>query len=284
MSLPLTSPSLQNLVIPEALPVSEITDRKVSIVVPAYNDLAAVILCLKSLVATAGAAGMAGRLEILVQDDASPDVDLTTILGPPAQVARNKVNLGFAANCNMGAQRADRASDILFFLNQDTQAQSDWFEPLVRMFADPRVGIVGPKLIFADDKKESVQSCGGLYDGGKGPFHRYLGYAADDWRVNIAEKVSWTTGAALAIRQTLFWAVNGFDPAYGRGYFEDVDLCEKVKARGYEVWYCPEAVFKHEVGTSSAATQESFRENSIRFHNKWNYRIVPDTPIVHVNY
>ena len=196
--------------------------------------------------------------------------------------------------------RADRASDILFFLNQDTQAQPGWFEPLVGMFDDPRVGIVGPKLIFAKgengngalplppDKipppEYSVQSCGGLYDGGKGPFHRYLGYAADDWRVNIAEKVSWTTGAALAIRQTLFWAVNGFDPAYGRGYFEDVDLCEKVKARGYEVWYCPEAVFKHKVGTSSAASAESFRANSIRFHDKWNYRIVPDTPIMHVNY
>ena len=241
---------------------------------------------------------MAGRMEILVQDDASPDVDLTEIIGPPAQVARNPRNLGFAGNCNAGAARA--GGDVLFFLNQDTQAQPGWFGPLMGMFDERAyVGIVGPKLVFPLGPKGtgalpgltaprppaySIQSCGGLYDGGKGPFHRYIGFAADDWRVNIAERVSWTTGAALAIRNNLFASAGLFDIGYGRGYFEDVDLCERVKLRGFEVWYCPEAVFTHRVGASNAATAESFRANSLRFHEKWDRRITPDTSIIHVAY
>jgi len=285
--LPLMPDNLAILAAPQAVPVMG-ASRRLSVVIPAYNDLKSLILCLKSLVATAGAAGMAGQMEILVQDDASPDLDLREIIGPPAQVERNAANLGFAGNCNAGAARA--GGDVLFFLNQDTQAQPGWFEPLVAMFDNPAVGIVGPKLVFpvgkdpAYSEVPAIQSCGGLYDGGKGPFHRYLGFAADDWRVNISERVAWTTGAALAIRAPLFVEVGRFDPAYGRGYFEDVDLCEKVKARGYEVWYCPEAVFTHKVGTSSAATAESFRANSLRFHERWDRRIIPDTPIIYVNY
>ena len=299
-ALPLTPTNLAIRAAPQAVPVTGASlTRRVSVIIPAYNDLKSLILCLKSLVATAGAEGMAGRMEILVQDDASPDVDLTEIIGPPAQVARNPRNLGFAGNCNAGASRA--AGDVLFFLNQDTQAQPGWFEPLMAMFDNLQVGIVGPKLVFPPAPNGtgalpgltaprppataySIQSCGGLYDGGKGPFHRYIGFAADDWRVNIAERVSWTTGAALAVRRDLFEKVSGFDAAYGRGYFEDVDLCEKVKERGYEVWYCPEAVFTHKVGTSNAETAESFRANSLRFHERWDRRITPDTNIIHVNY
>lgn len=205
----------------------------------------------------------------------------------------NERNLGFAGNCNAGAARSH--GDILLFLNQDTKARPGWFEPLVRMFDDLAVGIAGPKLIFYQvvitespnikaTMIESIQSCGGLYGGNKGPYHRYLGYAADDWRVNIQERVSWTTGAALAIRRELFFRVGGFDTAYERGYFEDVDLCEKVKTLGCQVWYQPESVFEHSVGSTGGVAPEIFKANSMLFHSRWDAAIVPDSPIAHVNY
>lgn len=232
---------------------------------------------------TAAEAGLAGRLQILVQDDCSPDLDLREIIGPPASVERNERNLGFAANCNAGARRSQ--GDILLFLNQDTKARPDWFDPLMAIFDNPKVGIVGPKLVFPDNGKgDSIQSCGGLYDGGKGPFHRYPGYAADYWPVNFAERVSWTTGAALAVRRELFAQAGGYDEGYIRGYFEDVALCEAVKALGYEVWYCPDAVFEHKAGSTGGVPAEVFKANSLRFHRLWDAVIVPDTPIVHVNY
>lgn len=242
------------------------------------------IRLLKSLVRTAAQAGSDRRLEILVQDDASPDLDLTELIGPPANTARNANNLGFAGNCNAGAARA--GGDILLFLNQDTIARPGWFEPLMAAFDDPAVGVVGPKLVFLgkDGQPDTIQSCGGLYGGNKGPFHRFLGWAADDWRVNEPGFVSWTTGAALAIRRELFWSVSGFDVGYERGYFEDVDLCEAAKKAGAKVRYEPRAVFEHQVGASGGVAPHIFKANSRRFHTKWDAAITPDTPVLMVDY
>lgn len=223
--------------------------------------------------------GQQNRLEIIVQDDASPDFDITQVLvGEPALPQRNPINLGFSGNCNAGAARSH--GDILLFLNQDTAARDGWFDPLINMFDDSKVGIVGPKLVTGD----AIQSCGGLYGGNKGPYHRWLGWSPDDWRVNVTEPVSWVTGAALAIRRDLFVQVGGFDVGYVRGYFEDVDLCEAAKAQGFEVWYCPESVFEHRGGVSGGVPSNIFKANSFRFHEKWDARITPDTPIVHVPY
>ena len=241
-----------------------------------------------------------GKLEILVQDDCSDTFDVMEVLPPVFFPARNAERLGFAGNCNAGAARA--RGDILLFLNQDTKARDGWVAPLLNLFeTNPTVGIVGPKLINTQQNEsnplaeidpitrqtriiDTIQSCGGLYDAHGGPYHRYLGYAADDWRVNICERVSWTTGAALAIRRNLFNACMGFDVAYEIGYFEDVDLCEKAKRFGHEVWYQPESVFEHKAGSTGGIPPHIFRQNSLLFHSRWDKTIVPDTTAVMVNY
>lgn len=223
------------------------------------------------------------------------------VLPPVFCPARNAERLGFAGNCNAGAARAK--GDILLFLNQDTKARDGWIAPLLNLFeTNPKVGIVGPKLITSQLHRvenptkekdgsemvglilDDIQSCGGLYDVHGGPYHRYLGYAADDWRVNVCERVSWTTGAALAIRHNLFNACIGFDVTYELGYFEDVDLCEKAKRFGYEVWYQPESVFEHKAGSTGGIPPHIFRQNSLLFHSRWDKVIVPDTTAVMVNY
>ena len=250
-----------------------------SVVIPSYNNLPVLVKCLKSLYKTSWQYGQSSQLEILVQDDCS-DFDIYDVIGmEPAQAQRNPVNLGFAGNCNAGAHRAK--GDVILFLNQDTVAREGWFEPLLGMFQHDNVGIVGPKLVLPDNK---IQSCGGWYGGNRGPFHRYLGWDANDWRVNVCERVSWITGAALAIRRELFFKVGGFDVGYERGYFEDTDLCEKVKEAGFEVWYCHEAVFEHNVGTSGGVPQHIFKANSLRFHQRWDAKIKPDTAVIHVPY
>src|SRR3990167_7354852 len=265
---------------PMATPAKLLT---LSVVIPFWNRLPDLLKLVQSLVGTGQAAGEAGRLELLVQDDASPDVDPAGLLGPLVGLARNERNLGFAGTCNAGAACAQ--GDVLLFLNQDTLARPGWFEALMDAFTDPKVGIVGPKLVFAEEgQPDSIQSCGGLFDAGRGPFHRWLGWDAADWRVNVPERVSWTTGAALAVRRELFGKVGGFDMGYSPAYFEDVAFCLAVRRLGYEIWYEPRAVFPHAGGTSGAATAESFKRNSLRFHREWDGVIVPDVPAIHVSY
>ena len=220
--------------------------------------------------------------EILVQDDNSPNYNLLEVpLPPPIKPARNQINYGFAGNCNAGATRAQ--GDYLIFVNQDiVPTHPGWLDEMVAVFEDnDNVGIVGPKLLFPDGK---IQSCGGIFNGNRTPEHRYLGWAnKDDRRVNTTERVSWITGAAMMMRREDFFAVGGFDMGYSGGYFEDVDLCMKVKEQlGKDVWYCASAELVHEVGSTGG--NPNFMQNAKRFKGIWGSKIVSDTQYVKVGY
>lgn len=253
---------------------------QLSVIIPAYNHLAEVHQCLNSLQAF-----QRGAVQYIVSDDASPDVWFPAMINPRvAHVVRRESNGGFAENCNTGARFA--LGDVLLFVNQDVYAHEQWSlawdEALLRAFEDPDVGVVGARLLFPDG---SVQNAGGLYDARKQPFHRCLGYRDPLYaEINTPGVVSWTTGAALAIRRELFEQVGGFDTRYTRGYFEDVDLCEKAKAAGYRVWYEPGCTFIHLAGTSGG--NPHFRENAQIFYAQWvNSGIIqPDVYAVKVNF
>jgi GT2 family glycosyltransferase len=216
-------------------------------------------------------------------------------LPPGATPARNEQNVGFAGNINRAAQRA--RGDYLLLLNQDCRAtpyegdgeaakrllKPGWADAMLRVFLDHEdAGIVGPRLIFPTGE---VQSVGGLFDFGKGPYHRYLGWSQpDDRRINRTEPVSWITGAAIMIRRADFLALGGLDgDTYIRGYFEDVDLCMRVRfTLGKKVYYCAEATLVHEVGSTGG--NPYFMQNSRRFHERWDAQIQPDSPFVYVGY
>lgn len=260
----------------------------ISVVIPAYNKLTEVLACLTSLQTFAS---REVEMQFLVQDDCSPDVFFPAVIPQcAASTARNPQNRGFSGNCNAGAARAQ--GDILFFVNQDVVALGQdadgnplsqrWDIPLVEAFDKPEVGIVGAKLLFPDGH---IQSCGGEYDAHGQPFHRCLGYAnytAPD--VNTPQSISWVTGAALAIRRDVFVKMGGFDEGYERGYFEDVDLCERIKEAGFKVWYEPRTQLIHHVGTTGG--NPLFMQNALRFKQKWvdTKKVIPDTYAVKLNW
>jgi O-antigen biosynthesis protein len=236
-----------------------------SLIIPAYENVIDVLQCLNSLQASAADLP---HVQFIIQDDCSPSVDLRSVIPPySAQVARNERNLGFAANCNQGAARA--AGDILVFCNQDILADGvlsiGWDNILRAAFEDASVGIVGARLLFPDGK---IQSAGGIFDAHLQPTHRCLGYSdISNWEVNTPEPVSWVTGALLAIRRDVFQQVGGFDEHYAGGYFEDVDLCIKVRDLGLKVWYEPRVSFIHKVGTSGGSP--NFMRNAALFRERW---------------
>lgn len=227
---------------------------------------------------------------------------------------RNQTNLGFVANSNRGAELA--TGKYILFLNSDTEVLPGWLDPAVELLeSSPKIGVVGLKLVYppmlipqrtvvnvngssevvtTQQEIVTIQSCGGLYDVNRMPYHRYLQWDASDPRVNVTEKVAWTTGAALLTKRELFNQVGGFDPEYGRGYFDDPDYCEAVKSLGYEVWYCPQSCVIHYVGQSMGAVtktpeqkrlaNKSFYQNARRFESKWHDKINPDVNYPMVNY
>lgn len=242
-----------------------------SVIVPFYERLPDVMRCLSSLQTLATPDVLT---EFLVQDDCSPTVNLPALMPPCAAIVqRNAVNLGFGGNCNAAAVRA--RGDVLFFVNQDVYAlpqdgtgyplSQQWNLALIGAFLDESVGVVGAKLLFPNF---AIQSAGGLYDISGQPFHRCLGYTNILYdEVNTPQKVSWVTGAALAVRRELFLQLGGFDAIYGRGYFEDVDLCERVKKAGYTVMYEPACALMHDVGSTGG--NPAFYQNAQEFKRRW---------------
>lgn len=251
-----------------------------SVIIPAYNHLAKVLTCLNSLQTLAGV-----RHDYVVQDDASPEVFYPAVIAPcVARVARNAENLGFAGNVNAGTALAPSA-DVLFVVNQDVYGVPEWSKgwdaALLGVFASqPQVGIVGARLLFPNG---CIQNAGGLFDAKKQPFHRCLG-----WRnplhpeCNTAGPVSWTTGAAFAVRGSLWRQLGGFDLHYGRGYFEDVDFCVRAQLLGWQVWYEPTVTLIHEVGSTGG--NPDFLKNAHYFIEKWQQVITPDEQAVREAY
>lgn len=237
------------------------------VIVPAFNHLAEVMVCLNSLQAL-----QVGRVAYHVQDDCSPEVLFPAVIPKSVATAtRNETNLGFGGNCNAGARvaLAEFPFDVLLFVNQDVFAVDQWSrgwdEALCAPFADPQVGIVGARLLFPTG---GVQSAGGTWDAAAQPVHRCLGYS----NPNIGEaaeaaEVDWTTGAAIAVRASVFEQLHGFDERYERGYFEDCDLCLRVRGMGYKVVYQPGCTFIHTVGTSGGSPY--FTKNALRFKQQW---------------
>ena len=240
---------------------------RLAVVIPAYEKLADVLHCLNSLRALATDANTIGWL---VQDDCSPSVNFPICI--PQEIAstvRNERNLGFAANSNIGVWNAIKIfqPDIVLVLNQDVYGVNEWSlgwnESLLSAFDDPAVGIAAPRLLFPDNR---IQSVGGVYDSAAQPTHRALGWS-NPRAFDEPEDVEWATGAALAIRTGLFTHLHGFDEGYERGYFEDVSLCIRAREAGARIRYQPTCTLIHSVGSTGGSPY--FQKNAMRFKNEF---------------
>lgn len=254
---------------------------RLSVIIPAYNHLPLVMRCYQSLKRTCDPL----LTDIFVQDDNSPEYHGEMVFDPGV-CQRNPANLGFPGNCQAGAKRT--AGDILLFVNQDCVAISpNWDHILVDRFeSDDQIGIVGPTLLFPNGY---VQSVGGEFDAKCQPTHIALGFQNPDWQpINTPRPVSWVTGAVFAVRRKVWeaqtavnpWGCGGFDPIYGRGYFEDVDLCARAALKGWAIWHEPGARFIHEVGSTGG--NPDFAKNALEFKRRFvdSGYVLPDIPTV----
>jgi GT2 family glycosyltransferase len=103
--------------------------------------------------------------------------------------------------------------------------------------------------------------------------------AARTEELSGTEDVSWVTGAAIAVRREAFGS--GFDESFGAGYFEDVDLCLRLKLElDLRVIYLGSVSFVH-VGASCGGNPE-LKSNATKFRDRWHSRIVADVKEIKV--
>lgn len=190
-------------------------------------------------------------------------------------------NVGYGAGCNIGAKKAKRK--YLLFLNPDTVVLPRSLEKMVDyMEKNPDISVLGPKIYKNFQKEKQLSFC-------RFPdpltaffvfsplqkvwqdnpfFSRYV--YEEDKKDNGALEVGAVAGAAILIRRDIFESVGGFDEKFFL-YFEENDLCRRIKNYGGKIFYYPEAEIIHFGGKSTVDLGEAdkyFRQSRSYFLRK----------------
>jgi len=240
----------------------------VTIIIPVYNQFEYTYHCLSSILKFSGDSI---SYEIIIADDCS--IDLTTEIKKIVQniqVIRNATNLRFLKNCNQAAKYA--RGKYLLFLNNDTQVQSNWLEPLVALLeSNETVGAVGSKLVYSDGR---LQEAGGIIwaDGSGWNYGRMMDCEAPEY--NYVKEVDYISGASLMIRTSIWKMLGGFDEYFEPAYAEDSDICFSIRKLGYKVVYQPDSIVVHFEGISNGIDMNEGQKkyqivNGKKLFKKW---------------
>lgn len=209
-----------------------------SIVVVSYNTADHIMDCIESLMSLDYP-----RVEIIVVDNASSDnsVELIRERFPNVEVYDLPDNKGFAGGASIGLFGA--SGEILCTVNPDVKLDKGWLRAVASTLSDPDVGIVGSRVLYPDGK--TLQHAGGVVHYPLATTDHIGRGEVDHGQYNLPKRVSFVTGAALAMRRDVGRALKFFDDSYFPLYYEDVDLCWRADKEGLSTIYQPDALAYH---------------------------------------
>jgi GT2 family glycosyltransferase len=189
----------------------------------------------------------------------------------------------FSLMNNHAAKVAD--SPLLLFLNDDAvPLNPDWLDAMIEHAQRPEVGAVGAKLLFPDG---TIQHAGVVFGVFENTGHAFK-YLPGDERIpiyfdfpNVVRNCSAVTAACMMMRREVFWEVGGFDEVHLAVAFQDVDLCLRLREKGYRIVYTPYAkLTHHEAKTKVEKIPNRYEDRYMK--QKWAHVIARD-PYYNVN-
>jgi len=221
----------------------------VSAVVVTFNALPWLERCLESV----------RGLDAIVVDHGSTDgtLELLERRFPEVRVLRRE-NRGYGAGLNAGVEAS--SSPYVLLLNSDAWAEEGAVDQLVAFAeAHRRAGVVGPRSRHPDGSlQHTVRGFPTLWRLATeyfflrklAPRSRALNaFYAAGFAHDAPRRADWVMGYAMLIRREAFEVVGGFDEDFFM-FSEETDLCRRLWAAGWEVWFTPEAEFTHVGGAS----------------------------------
>ena len=230
-----------------------------SVVIVNWNTRELLAQCLESIFG----ARPEQDIEVFVIDNASSDSssDMVRERFPQVRLIENDQNVGFARANNQAIRSSDGRYVLL--LNSDTSVNPGAFDALVGfMDSYPQAGASGARLLNLDSSLQyscsPAPSLGGEF---KRLFHlpgvRSDGYyPMHTWDQSRARQVDVILGACLMLRHQALDQVGLLDEDYFM-YSEEVDLCHRIKAAGWELYWVPQAQVVHLGGQSTRQVSEA---------------------------
>ena len=237
----------------------------VAVLILTWEGMEVLPACLRAL-----APQLEHGAELVVVDNHSSDGSAAYVRDhyPHARVIENQANLGFGGGVNVGLRTllAEQGPEYVVLLNQDTEVAPGWLAGMLQPFDDAAVGAVGCKLLYPDNK--TIQHAGSRLEYPRALAHHIGWHEADDGQFDLECDIDYVTGAALALRRSALEAVGLFDEGYNPGYYEDSDLCWRLRQARYRVMYNGAASALHHESTSSPNPLRQsmiYNRNRLRF-------------------
>ncbi len=198
-------------------------------------------------------------IQVVVADNGSTDGSVRYLKQhfPDLKVLVFDKNYGFAEGYNKAF--AELQAEYFVLLNSDINVTEGWINPLISaMDNDKLVATAMPKIRAYDPEGyfEYAGAAGGFIDGTGYPFCR--GRIFDTLEIDYGQydspiEVFWTTGACMIVRGPLYKIVGGLDPFFF-AHFEEIDLCWRLKNRGYKHLCVPSSTVYHVGGGTLPAS------------------------------
>jgi GT2 family glycosyltransferase len=221
-----------------------------SIIIVCHKGFERLIKCLEALNIFTGENF---RTEVIIVDNMSGEETIYRIKERfrGFKFIFNKINGGFANGCNLGAKNAE--GDFLLFLNPDTVVSEPEIQKLlITAKNNPRFSIVSCKQVNENGKESiaygtfpSILNLTG--------FQRVLFRNRKPKTVSPFSDISfpdWISGSAVMIKSENFRKSEGFDEDFWM-YYEDVDLCKRIRNIKGEIAFCKNITIEHNHGGSS---------------------------------
>ena len=187
------------------------------------------------------------RPAVVVVDNGSGDDSVSQLRAalPGAVLVVRDTNGGFSAGCNAGIERAfSMGVDYVWLINNDAMPDEHCLEHLLaRASSDPGIGVVG--ACIREPKGAVVDHAGCVMN----PFSFNCRYTLSESEI-AKSRYAWITGASMLLSTAAIMKVGLFDVGYFM-YWEDADLCHRLRRAGFKMAISEHALVEHEAGTSS---------------------------------
>lgn len=222
--------------------------------------------------------------EIVVVDNASKKDELKEIekkwqKGEHKNIVfiQSPSNLGYGQGNELGVKNSE--GEYIAILNPDIEVKEDSLDGLLDfMEKNPKVGLVGPKLIYPDTTvQDSFRRFPSPLDitikripwlRAKCP-KRMANFLMWDIDFTKPSEVDWVVGAFFVARRKAWLEIGGFDKRYFL-FFEDTDICRMMWEKGWKVYYNPlfSAIHNHERLSDTTSAWDYLKKKTVRIHIK----------------